>query len=219
MVIDRRRILHCDDHLLAVNKLSGELVVAGAGRSDKLALLDFLRKEYPGLKALHRLDFETSGVVLFARTRQVADAVLGSKFRGWEKTYRTLVARRMRRQSGDIRTPLPARGQGMVPAVTTYRVLEIFANSTYLEADMQTGRHHQIRRHFSSIGHPLLLDQEYGNSAINKVFTREFKLRRFFLHAAKIVLPHPITGERLVIEAPLPRMFEQVLKLLQGASK
>ncbi|MFH1444304.1 MAG: RluA family pseudouridine synthase [Candidatus Peregrinibacteria bacterium] len=229
-MIDRRRILHCDDHLLAVNKLSGELVVAGAGRSDKLALLDFLCKDYPGLKALHRLDFETSGVVLFARTRQVADAVLGSKFRGWEKTYRTLVARRMRRQSGDIRTPLPARsgtkrsggparGQGMVPAVTIYRVLEIFANSTYLEADMQTGRYHQIRRHFASIGHPLLLDQEYGNSAINKVFTREFRLRRFFLHAAKLVLPHPVTGERLVIEAPLPRMFEQVLKLLQGASK
>ena len=219
MPLSTQRVLFEDDDLLAVNKLSGELVVAGAGKSDKLSLLDFLRKEYPGLRALHRLDFETSGVVLFARSKKAADAVLQSKFHGWEKAYRTLVARRMRRQSGAIRTPLPARGEGMVPAVTTYKVLEIFVNSTYLEAGMHTGRHHQIRRHFASIGYPLLLDEEYGSKAINRVFTREFRLRRFFLHAAKLSLPHPVTGEPLVIEAPLPNTFERVLKLLRSVGK
>ncbi|MDD5103363.1 MAG: RluA family pseudouridine synthase [Candidatus Peribacteraceae bacterium] len=214
-MIDRRRILFSDDSLLAVNKLSGELVVAGAGKSDKLSLLDFLRKDYPGLKPLHRLDFETSGVVIFARTKKVAEAVLTSKFNGWKKTYVTLVAGRMPRPSGVIRTPLPARGEGVVPAETVYRVLEVFANSCLVEADIETGRHHQIRRHFESIGHPLLLDEEYGNKAINRVFTREFHLRRLFLHAVSVSLPHPVTGESLTIGAPLPRVFEGMLKRLR----
>ncbi len=215
MSLSSRRVLFEDDHLLAVNKLSGELVVAGAGASDKLSLLDFLRKDYPGLKPLHRLDFETSGVVLFARTKQTADAVLASKFAGWKKTYVTLVAGRMPRPQGIIRTPLPARGKGTVPAETAYRVLQVFANSSLVEADIETGRHHQIRRHFASIGHPLLLDEEYGNKGINRVFTREFRLHRFFLHAARLSFPHPVTGEPIVVEAPLPRVFEEVLKRLR----
>lgn len=218
-MIDRRRILFSDDSLLAVNKLSGELVVAGAGTSDKLSLLDFLRKDYPGLKPLHRLDFETSGVVVFARTKQVAEAVVTSKFNGWKKTYITLVAGRMPRLDGVIRSPLPSRGQGVVPAETVYRVLEIYANSCLVEADIETGRHHQIRRHFASIGHPLLLDEEYGNKGINRVFTREFRLRRFFLHAARVSFPHPVTGEPLTIEAPLPRVFESVLKKLRSLGR
>ena len=216
MSLSPLRKLFEDDSLFAVHKLSGELVVAGAGASDKLSLLDFLRKDYPGLKPLHRLDFETSGVVLFAKTKQAADAVLASKFAGWKKTYVTLVAGRMPRQEGVIRTPLPARGEGVVPAETLYRVLEVFANSCLVEADIETGRHHQIRRHFAGIGHPLLLDEEYGNKGINRVFTREFRLRRFFLHAAKLSLPHPVTGKMLTIEAPLPRVFEGVLKRLRG---
>ncbi|MDO8468513.1 MAG: RluA family pseudouridine synthase, partial [Candidatus Peribacter sp.] len=181
----------------------------------KLSLLDFLRKDYPGLKPLHRLDFETSGVVVFARTKGVAEAVIASKFEGWKKTYITLVAGRMPRQDGVIRSPLPSRGKGVVPAETVYRVLQVFANSCLVEADIETGRHHQIRRHFASIGHPLLLDEEYGNKGINRVFTREFRLRRFFLHAAKVSFPHPVTGEPLTIEAPLPRVFEGVLKQLR----
>ena len=215
-MVDNRRILFEDDHLLAVNKRSGELVVAGAGASDTLALLDFLRKDYPGLRALHRLDFATSGVVLFAKTKKAADAVLSSKFAGWKKTYVMLLAGRMPRAQGAIRSPLPARGKGTVPAETVYRVLQVFANSSLVEADIKTGRHHQIRRHFASIGHPLLLDEEYGNKGINRVFTREFKLHRFFLHAARLELPHPLTGERLTIEAALPRVFSDVLKKLNS---
>lgn len=222
-VISPQRILYSDNHLLAVGKLSGELVVAGARRlksghtadASSLPLLDFLKKDYPGLRPLHRLDFETSGVVLFARTKQAAEAVMKSKFNGWEKTYVALVAGRIDRRFGDITTPLPARGEGIVPAVTRYRVLQTFANSTLVEATMQTGRHHQIRRHFAGIGHPLLLDEEYGNKGVNRVFSHEFKLHRFFLHAAKLSLSHPVTGEKIGIEASLPRVFEGVLKRLR----
>jgi len=146
----------------------------------------------------------------------VAEAVIQSKFRGWRKTYRTLVAGRLPRQTGVIRTPLPARGEGNVPAVTTYRVLDVFARSSFVEAEIETGRHHQIRRHFASIGYPLLLDEEYGTKAANRVFTREFHLRRFFLHAASLSFPHPVTGQQMTIEAPVPRVFEGVLKRLRN---
>jgi len=119
MPISRDRILYQDDHLLAVNKLSGELVVKGKGEVGKLPLLDFLKKDYPGLRTLHRLDFETSGVVVFARTKQVYGKVMESGFSGWKKVYCTLVVGRMERERGEVRAPLPARsGKGTVEAVT-----------------------------------------------------------------------------------------------------
>lgn len=216
MPIAPERILYEDDSLLAVNKLSGELVVRGKGRVDKLPLLDFLKKDRSGLKALHRLDFETSGVVLFAKTKEVEEQILSSKFRGWRKTYRTLVMGRILRENGVIRIPLPARGKGTVEATTRYHVLERFAHSSYVEAEIETGRYHQIRRHFAEMRHPLVLDTVYGHKKFNSLFTQEFRLREFFLHAFSLCLPHPVTGKELCIEAPLPRPFQQVLKRLRS---
>ncbi len=217
MSLYAERILYRDDHLLAVNKLAGELVVAGAGTSDRLSLLDFLRKDFPGLRPLHRLDFETSGVVLFARSKKAFEAVRASKFAGWRKVYLTLVEGRPR-PHGEIRSPLPSRGEGDVPALTRYKVLDQFANSAFVEAEIATGRHHQIRKHFQAISHPLVLDQIYGHKGYNRVFTQEFKYRQFFLHASLLELPHPVTGKPLKIEAPLPKPFESVLKRLRSIS-
>src|SRR3989338_5523593 len=161
MRIDPRRILYDDEHLLAVNKLSGELVVKGAGEVGKLPLLDFLKKDYPGLQTLHRLDFETSGVVLFARNKKVAAFVKESKFAGWKKVYQTLVVGRPR-ERGEIRLKVPARdGRELVDALTTYHVLKTVGDISYIECEIGTGRHHQIRRHFANIGHPLVLDDVY----------------------------------------------------------
>lgn len=219
MSIDARRILFEDDHLLAVNKLSGELVVKGKGKVGKLPLLDFLKKDYPGLRALHRIDFETSGVILFAKTKTAADPVKDSDFRGWKKVYRTLVMGRIDRKRGTIRAPLPSRSdKGMVEAVTKYEVLERFANSSYIEVEIETGRHHQIRRHFATIEHPLVLDAVYGHKKFNSVFTQEFRLRKFFLHAFSLQFPHPITGKVITIEAPLPKVFEKILEALRETS-
>lgn len=217
MSISRDRILYEDAHLLAVNKLGGELVVKGKGEVGKLPLLDFLKKDYPGLRTLHRLDFETSGVVVFARTKEAYEQVMAAHFAGWKKIYRTLVVGRMDREKGEVRKPLPARsGKGTVEAVTRYTVLDRFANSSDVEATIETGRHHQIRRHFASIGYPLVLDHVYGNEKFNRVFTQEFGYRKFFLHAARIELPHPITGKGIVIEAPLPKTFEKMIKTLRS---
>lgn len=215
MSITPERILFQDDHLLAVNKLSGELVVQGKGEVGRLPLLDFLRKDFPGIRALHRLDFETSGVVIFAKSKEVAEAVIASDFSGWRKRYRTLVMGQLNRSTGVIRTPLPARGRGTVEALTRYRVLARFANSSYIEAEIETGRHHQIRRHFAEIRHPLVLDHIYGHKKFNGVFSQEFHYRKFFLHAFSLDLPHPVTGEKLHVESSLPKAFEEVLKALQ----
>ncbi|MFA7682222.1 MAG: RluA family pseudouridine synthase [Candidatus Peribacteraceae bacterium] len=213
--ISADRILYCDDHLLAVAKRSGELTVRGKGALGKLPLFDLLKKDYPGLRVLHRLDFETSGVVLFARTKKAYEGIRAVKTGDWRKTYHALIEGCPARLTGTIRTPLPARGQGLVPAQTRYRILERFALCSYVEAVIETGRHHQIRRHFAEIGHPLLLDREYGNARANAQFSRESGYNKFFLHAFVIDLLHPVTGKKLHIEAPLPRAFTEVLKRLR----
>lgn len=214
MRIDPRRILYADEYLFAVNKLSGELVVKGKGELRKLPLLDFLKKDYPGLQTLHRLDFETSGVVLFARNKKVAAMVKESKFSGWKKVYRTLVVGRLR-ERGEIRIRLPVReGRELVEALTTYHVIETRGDVSYVECEIETGRHHQIRRHFAAIGHPLLLDDVYGDRAFNRRFTKASGYRKFFLHAYSLDLRHPVTGEHIHIEAPLPRAFEEILSRL-----
>jgi RluA family pseudouridine synthase len=210
------RILYEDEHLLAVNKRSGELVVRGKGEMVKLPLLDLLKKDYPGLRAVHRLDFETSGVVLFAKTKKAADTIINSSFAGWHKLYRALVMGRMERTDGVIRTPLPARGKGTVPAETRYRVLDRFVNSSFVEAEPVTGRHHQIRLHFAGIKHPLVLDAEYGHGKFNQLFRQELGFAKFFLHAARLQLPHPVTGKPLTIEAVPPDQFVKVLKVLRS---
>ena len=216
MPIASDRILFEDEHLLAVNKLSGELVVKGKGKVQKLPLFDFLHQDYSGLRAVHRLDFETSGVVLFAKTKEAEASILNNKFDQWVKTYQTLVMGRITRPKGAIRKKLEARGRGFVEAETLYTVLDVFANSTYLEAIITTGRYHQIRKHFASINHPLALDKEYGHPKFNQVFRQEFGFNKFFLHASRLEFPHPITGKKTVIEAPLPKAFAGLIKKLRS---
>lgn len=224
MSIDPHRVLFEDEHLLAVNKLCGELAVKGRGAVGKLPLLDFLKEDYPGLTTVHRLDFETSGILLFAKRKEVARNILDTKFDQWTKKYRCLVAGRIERGGGVIQKRLPTRHSArdarnaadLVDAKTTYTVLERFGNSTSVEAVIETGRHHQIRRHFAAIGHPLVLDHVYGDRKFNALFTREFGYRKFFLHAAEASFPHPVTGERVAIAVPLPRVFEEVLRKLRA---
>ena len=216
MPVSADRILYRDDHLLIVSKRSMELTVRGKGPLGNLPLLDFLKKDFPELRAVHRLDFETSGVVVFARTKKAYDAIVASDFAGWEKKYRTIVMSRLGRESGVIRIKLPARGRGMIDAETSYVVLERFLQSSYVEATIATGRHHQIRLHFAKIGHPLALDDEYGNHKYNGTFKQEFRYHTFFLHAFALSFPHPVTKEKISVTAPLPRNFEECLKKLRA---
>jgi|TARA_Y100000310_G_scaffold175693_1_gene175787 23S rRNA pseudouridine955/2504/2580 synthase len=215
MPIASDRILYEDEHLLAVNKLCGELVVKGKGKVGKLPLLDFLKQDYPGIKAIHRLDFETSGVVVFAKNAEVERKILSNKFDQWRKTYTALLMGRIAKKQGAIRKKLPARERGLVEAETLYTVLDLFGNSTLVECVITTGRHHQIRRHFASIDHPLVLDREYGHGKFNQLFRQELGFSKFFLHAAEISFPHPMTEEIVRIKAPMPKSFAACVKKLR----
>ena len=251
MAIDPKRILYKDDYFLAVHKLSGELSVKGKGAVGKLPLHDFLRKEFPGIRPVNRLDFDTSGVMIFARTKEALETVMprtaptstfapsirgatvdrpnpsfgggetqvkeGSEDLGWKKTYRTFVSGTLPKDHGEIHFPLPARtGHKLIPAHTVYRVLERFPDCTYVETEITSGRHHQIRRHFAKIGHPLILDDLYGDKDYNRGFSKAHRYRKFFLHAFSVEFVHPFTKEKVRIEAPMPRTFEELLKKLKA---
>lgn len=214
--INPERILYEDEHLLIVNKLAGELVVAAAEESDKEPLYDFIHKTHPGLRVVHRLDFATSGVLVFAKNAGVVKAIRDGKFKDWKKTYRTIVAKPMKNRFGTINRKLSARTKDeLVDATTHYRVLELFSHASYVEVDIDTGRKHQIRQHLQFIGHPLLNDAQYGDPRLDRAFKRHHKFRRFFLHAYRLSFPHPVTGKELIIMAPLPKAFEEVLKELK----
>ena len=196
MPISKNRILYEDEHLLIVNKLSGELSVKGAGKMQKLPLFDLLKKDYEGLKPLNRLDFETSGIILFAKTKEAYEAAR-EDMNTWEKTYRTLVKGIIKYPNGNISKPLPARSSNeKVDAKTKYRVLGCAHGISYVEATICTGRHHQIRRHFAGIHHPLVLDLVYGDKKLNSAFIGECAFSNSF---CKSGLPNGIKSHELFL--------------------
>jgi 23S rRNA pseudouridine1911/1915/1917 synthase len=208
-------ILYADADVIAVNKPAGLVVHAGAGQHSGTLVNALLHQfqtlsagtseERPGI--VHRLDKETSGVLLVART-DAAHRNLAEQFstRKVEKTYLTLVQGRVTQNEGRITSPItrdPVRRTRMTArlghgrtALTSYKVRERFDRFTYLEVKIGTGRTHQIRVHMASIGHPVAGDTLYGAAATNR--------GRFFLHAWKIRFMSPSTGEAIELEAPLP---------------
>jgi len=209
-------ILYQDDEVIAVNKPAGMVVHAGAGRHSGTLVNALLHhfgalskgggEERPGI--VHRIDRFTSGVLLVART-DAAHRGLAAQFaaRTVEKVYLAMVHGIVKADQGRIEKPIsrdPARRLRMTarraegrPAITEYKVLERFAGFTYLEVRIRTGRTHQIRAHFASLGHPVAGDRLYGAPA-------QPALDRTFLHAHRVRFAHPTTGERITVEAPLP---------------
>ena len=235
-------ILFEDADIIAVNKAAGMTVHAGAGnatgtmvnallgRGQSLSQLgDALR---PGI--VHRLDKETSGVILVAKTDS-AHARLGEAFRqrAVNKTYIALVQGSFDTTSGRIELTIgrdPIKRVRMAAEQKTYRGSKI-ANSreartdwrtllkidstSLLEVQLHTGRTHQIRVHFSALKHPVVGDTLYGAAAHLRVGDVALpSLGRNFLHAAKIVFSHPRTGERMELRAPLPAELRQFLHTL-----
>jgi 23S rRNA pseudouridine1911/1915/1917 synthase len=214
-------VLYEDAAVIAVNKPAGLTVHAGAGQHDGTlvnrlvhrfhALSQLGGEQRPGI--VHRLDKDTSGVLLVART-DAAHRALAAQFaaRTVEKIYVALVHGQLRADSGRITKPIardPVRRTRMTArlasgreALTDYRVLRRFDKFTLLEVRIGTGRTHQIRVHLASIGHPVVGDSTYG---------AKNDLPRLLLHAWRIGFVSPATGERVSVEAPLPPELEQWL--------
>jgi len=188
------------DYLIA-NKPAG---LTSNGPDSAESALQEARDE-PALRAVHRLDVDTSGCLLFARSDAGFDAAM-TRFRDRtvEKVYRAIAVGRLEDREREITYPLEGR-----PAVTRIRVLSATRDATHLDVAIETGRTHQIRRHLSMIGHPVIGDRQY--TARRELSDREVTVPRQMLHAWSLAFPLP-TGGRLRAEAPLPGDYRVCLQ-------
>ncbi len=219
-------LIHEDAHLLAVDKPPGLAVhrsrLVG---SDEDYLIDRLRAQVGGeLYLAHRLDRATSGVLLVARSQQVA-AELGRQLmaRTVDKSYLAVV-RGWPAEQGEIDYPLSGaslRGEAK-PALTRWRRLATvevpiamgrYPQQRYalLEVAPATGRYRQIRRHFHHVSHHILGDTSHGRGDHNRLIRIHFGLARLFLHAWRLRLVHPVDGTELALEAPLDAQWQRLL--------
>ena len=205
-----------DEALIVVDKPSGTAVHGGSGVS--FGVIEQLRRARPQAKLLelaHRLDRETSGLLIVAKKR-VALTRLHDMFRDGAiaKRYLALVKGRWRNELQHVRLPLykylTAEGERRVSvnaegkaAHSIVRLVARWENFSLVEVELKTGRTHQIRVHLSHLGFPIAGDDKYGDFPLNKSLQKA-GLGRMFLHAAKLSLPHPLSNEPLVLESPLP---------------
>ena len=214
-------VLYEDEDLMVVDKTAGILVHPSGGHyQDTLAnqLMGYFQKrgETPVLRSIGRLDKDTSGAVLFAKTKLSAARLSKERELGrYEKEYLALAEGYFGENSGEVHIPVsqvpgshpirmktdPENGK---EAHTYWKLEKQFPEAALLRIHITTGRTHQIRVHMAGIGHPLLGDPLYGKDC------RDFS--RAALHAHVLHLTHPVTGERLVIESPLPLDFTEYLR-------
>ncbi|MEC3860843.1 pseudouridine synthase [Mesobacterium sp. TK19101] len=205
---DPIRVLYEDPALIAVEKPAGLLSVPGRGAHLADCLISRLALAFPQVLLVHRLDRDTSGVMVFALTPH-AQREISMQFekRATKKVYIARVAGRLTPKSGTVDLPLivdwPNRPRQMVdhahgkPAVTDWHVLKASDDETRVRLLPKTGRSHQLRVHMLALGHPILGDPLYATGA-----AREFP--RLMLHSEELRLGHPESGEGLKFRAPAP---------------
>lgn len=240
-------VLFEDEFMLAINKPAGVAVHGGSGVS--FGVIEQLRRSRPQarfLELVHRLDKETSGILLIAKKRS-ALTTLQDVFRQRQahKTYAALVQGTWPAHKKVIDVALhkylTPEGERRVKAVkdtdegrrsiSLVHIVKKFAAHTLLDVTIKTGRTHQIRVHLLNEGHPIVGDEKYGDFALNKALSRgegatpgvdrhrlpEGRFDRMFLHARYLRLAHPSTGQDLVLEAPLPAECQTLLAALDTA--
>jgi 23S rRNA pseudouridine1911/1915/1917 synthase len=227
-------LIYEDDELLVINKPAG-LVMHPAAGNPQGTLLNGLLSYHPPLSSIpragivHRLDKDTSGLLVVAKTLQAQHALVQQlQARSVKREYRAIVQGVMV-SGGKVDKPIGrhpvnrlrmAVVDGGKHAVTHYRILKRFRAYTYIQVFLETGRTHQIRVHMSHIHHPLLGDPLYGGrrkvpaGVPAKTVERLQQFKRQALHAVRLELRHPGTGESLSWEAPLPDDMQQIVELL-----
>lgn len=229
-------VVHEDDSLIVVNKPAGLVVHPGAGQPDGTLQNALLHRfgelaGVPRAGIVHRLDKNTSGLLVVARTLQAHNALTAAlKQHGVGRQY-DAVCHGILSGGGTIDAPVGRHSadrkkmtvrDGGRPAATHYEVISRFRAHTHLRARLETGRTHQIRVHFSHLGHPLVGDRTYGaRPRIPKRASDEtVKLLQTFprqaLHASTLSLNHPVTGERLEWHAPVPDDLAKLISALQN---
>ena len=218
-------VVYVDGHLAVLDKAAGLVVHPAASHrgptlTDELAdLLGGGRPDRPGI--VHRLDKDTSGLLVVARTDAAHRALSAEvKARNVERVYLALARGHLESRTGTIdapigrerrtRTRMAVAGAGAREARTHFRVLELLPDDSYVEVRLETGRTHQIRTHFAAIGHPVAGDPQYGSAG-------RHGLARQFLHAHRLAFTHPTSGERLEFTSELPDDLRHALALARSA--
>lgn len=229
-------ILLEDADIVVIDKSSGLLSIPDRFDPDLPSASGLLTKQYGEIFIVHRLDRETSGVMVFAKNA-VAHRALNIQFEehSARKRYEAVVDGVIVADSGTIDLPLaphPKRkgtmhvaGAEGKPAVTHYTVLERFKNFTHVALDLETGRQHQIRVHCAAIGHPLCVDAVYGARPALLLSSVKSKYKgpederplmpRLSLHAESLTFVHPRSSQALTVRASLPRDLSALLKQLR----
>jgi 23S rRNA pseudouridine955/2504/2580 synthase len=221
-------ILYEDDHILVLNKPSGTAVHGGSGLSfGVIEGLRALRPEARFLELVHRLDRDTSGVLLVAKKRSALRSLHEQlRDKGMQKDYLALVRGQWQSHVKVVQAPLLKNilqsGERIVrvsqegkPSETRFKVEERYEFATLVRCSPVTGRTHQIRVHTQYAGHPIAFDDRYGDREFDKQLAGT-GLSRLFLHAAALKFTHPGSGEVMRIEAPLDEQLKRCLKVLRG---
>jgi len=218
-------ILYEDDDLIAIDKPSGLAVHGGSGvSSGVIELIRGQRPKAPFLELVHRIDKETSGILLIAKKRSALKSLHEQIREGTtRKVYWALVAGEFERKSARLNHPLrkfvTKTGERRVvvdrvdgkASLTIVKPIEVLGDFSLLEADIKTGRTHQIRVHLSHELYPILGDEKYGDFAKNRLINKS-GLKRMFLHAKEFSFEHPVSGDALTIVSDLPSELSEFLK-------
>ncbi|MCC6067705.1 RluA family pseudouridine synthase [Ferrovum sp. PN-J185] len=219
-------IVYEDEFTLVVDKPSGLAVHGGSGIS--MGLIESLRIDKPDYKFLelvHRLDRDTSGLLIIAKKRsfltKMHEIIRAGKItkkyitfvKGFTKNQQTIKLALLKTENSHGERQVKVNKDGQ-QAITKIETISHYNEGSLLKVNLITGRTHQIRVHLSHIGHPLAGDDKYGDFSWNREMHQRFSLKRLFLHAALLEFIHPITNEKVTLDAPLPKELTQFLQKL-----
>lgn len=210
-------IIYEDRDVVVINKPAGIAVHEGKDVLKRHSVLGKLEAKYrpQGVtpRLVHRLDKDTSGVLVVAKNEQTAKH-LEERFanENVDKQYMSLLVGRLQENQGTIDLPVPGRAGKPVHALTRFRVVKRFSETTLVRVNIDTGRRHQIRLHFAQYGYPVTMDDQHGDFSFNKQFRKKYGLRRQFLHASSLTMEY--RGKKQTWTAPLPPDLAAALESL-----
>ncbi|MEM7104971.1 MAG: RluA family pseudouridine synthase [Bacteroidota bacterium] len=233
----KTEVLFEDEGIVVINKPANFLTIPDRYKPDLPNLYHFLQDKYGEIFIVHRLDRETSGIIIFAKTAEVHRTLsLVFERRQIEKEYLAIVEGNFMKKEGKIDRPIAKSKSGSGKMVihkrgklslSEYEVIEEFKHYSFIKVRIHTGRQHQVRVHMKAIGHPLAVDALYNNKSefyLSQI-KRNYKVNhdgqerplmgRTSLHAANLKLKHPISGEPIEFSAEPPKDFKAVLNQLR----
>ena len=223
-------VIYEDDHLMIINKPAGWLVHGGSG-SDYgiIETLKQAKQDSPYVELVHRLDKDTSGCLMIAKSRQMLLALhsmLSGHSNAISKVYMTLLKGQWTSNTQKVdsgyklvvdkeNTKAAQIDNEGKKAVSWFYPSAVFSQTSLMKVKIDTGRMHQIRVHAAHMNHPVAGDDKYGDFEFNHQIKKQYKLKRIFLHATQLKLVHPLSKKKLTITAPLPDDLSAVLELIK----